>query len=427
MPQVVALKFAEGDFPTYYLPGPVADVKAQDFCVAPRNQSEQVGFVAAVEMWSARQTSPDHPLPSLSRRATPEEIERWWQQKAFERRAMVICKEKVLQHGLPIKISVAQFDEKAGKITFYFTSDKRVDFRALVRDLATILRCRIELWQIGAREEAQLLDGHGICGLRTCCSSWLKNFNPVTLRMAKDQDIDLPPAKLTGQCGRLLCCLAYELEAYQQLAAEALPRGTGVRHARGKGVVVDRNLISRVYVLSDEDGKYISVPFDEIQEFHLPEQMKKMGARMRGQARENGNGGEAGPGPEPPTPPSRPGAGASRREETRRGASRSARRSEEPSGAPHRETQESSASLPKESEEPLAALEDEEAVEMEDFEETGMEAPDAGSREENGDAGEASPRSARRRRSSSRRRRRRPGAGPSGEGHSGGSGGEAGG
>jgi cell fate regulator YaaT (PSP1 superfamily) len=176
MPQVVALKFAEGDFPTYYLPGPVADVKAQDFCVAPRNQSEQVGFVAAVEMWSARQTSPDHPLPSLSRRATPEEIERWWQQKAFERRAMVICKEKVLQHGLPIKISVAQFDEKAGKITFYFTSDKRVDFRALVRDLATILRCRIELWQIGAREEAQLLDGHGICGLADLLLSWLKNF-----------------------------------------------------------------------------------------------------------------------------------------------------------------------------------------------------------------------------------------------------------
>jgi len=296
MPQIVALKFAPADFPICYLPGPVADLNVQDFCIALREGEEDVGFVSALETWASAQLPPERELPALIRRATENEIQRWWEEKAFERRATVICKEKVVQQNLPMKISSVHYTAKSNKITFNFTSDKRVDFRQLVRDLAAALRCRIELWQIGAREEARMQDGCGICGLRTCCTAWLQDFKPVSLRMAKDQDIDLPPGKLTGQCGRLLCCLAYELEAYRELSRDSLPRGATVTHSAGRGVVVDRNLVRRVYLVSDENGKISPVPFSAIQNYSLPEQMKSMGG---GGGRGMGRNGREGAGHAP--------------------------------------------------------------------------------------------------------------------------------
>jgi len=282
MPVVIAFKFSQEELPKYYLPGTLdeEEVKEQDFYVAPREGSEDVGFVAALEHWSRHQVRPDRPLPVLLRRATPDEIERWWEIKALERRALLTCKEKVTEHNLPMKVSTVRYETKNNKLAFLFTSDKRVDFRALVRDLAALLRCRIELWQIGVREEARVQDGYGVCGLRTCCSAWIKDFKPINLKMAKEQDIDLPPSKLTGQCGRLLCCLSYEVDAYRELAREALPKGTTLIHSKGRGVVVDRNLIRRTYLVADEHSVMSTISAKDIVEFSYPDQMKKMGKKM---------------------------------------------------------------------------------------------------------------------------------------------------
>ncbi len=269
--------------PKYFLPGSLAGegLGVQDFCVAPREGNEDVGFVVALEHWAGRQVQPDRPLPSLIRRATDREIARFWEIKTLERRALVTCKEKVVAHGLPMKVFSCRFEARNNKLAFQFTSDKRVDFRALVRDLAGELRCRIELWQVGVREETRIQDGYGICGLRTCCSSWIKDFRPINLKMAKEQDIDLPPSKLTGQCGRLLCCLSYEVEAYRELSQHSLPKGTTVVHSRGQGVIVDRNLIRRQYIVGDAQGALSTINASDIREFSLPEQMKHMGKKVR--------------------------------------------------------------------------------------------------------------------------------------------------
>lgn len=287
MPVVIALKFAEQEMPLYYLPGPLSreELKRNHFCVAIREDEEEVGFIAAVEHRAKIQIERDPPYPVILRRATESEVTQWWESKILERRAMQTCKDKVVEHNLPMKVSAVRYLPKSNKLAFQFTSDKRVDFRLLVRDLASILRCRIELWQIGVREEARLIDGFGICGLQTCCATWIREFNPINLKMAKDQEIDLPPSKLTGQCGRLLCCLAYEVESYRELSRESLPRGTTVTHAGGRGVIVDRNLLQNSYLVSDEAGVISVVSASAIHEFSFPAQMKQMGKKISGETR----------------------------------------------------------------------------------------------------------------------------------------------
>lgn len=287
MPVVIALKFAEHEMPLYYLPGPLSreELKTNNFCVALREEEEEVGYIAGIEHRAKIQIERDPPFPAIVRRATESEVTQWWENKLLERRAMQTCKEKVIEHNLPMKVSTVRYLPKMNKLAFQFTSDKRVDFRLLVRDLASILRCRIELWQIGVREEARLIDGFGVCGLQTCCATWIKDFNPINLKMAKDQDIDLPPSKLTGQCGRLLCCLAYEVECYRELSRESLPRGATITHAGGRGVIVDRNLLQNSYLVSDEAGAISVVPASSIREYSLPPQMKQMGKKLGSESR----------------------------------------------------------------------------------------------------------------------------------------------
>jgi cell fate regulator YaaT (PSP1 superfamily) len=293
MPSVVAIKFSNEEMPTYYRPGQLAGrLKVQDFCVVQRDDIEAVGFVAAIETWAQVQLDTRHePIPEVIRHANDTEKEKFWEWKAFERKALVLCKEKVFDSNLPMKVSRVRYEPKNHKLFFHFTSEKRVDFRALVKDLGAMLHCRIELWQIGPREESRILDGFGVCGLRTCCSSWIKDFHPVNLKMAREQDLELPPTKLTGQCGRLLCCLAYELDAYRDLSKEALPRGTTVIHEAGKGVVVDRNLIKKTYLVADETGKLSTIAASTIKESKVPEQLRETGKKMSGGDRESGGGG----------------------------------------------------------------------------------------------------------------------------------------
>jgi cell fate regulator YaaT (PSP1 superfamily) len=281
----IQAKFSQEEMPTLYDPGALLDLKPQDFVVVPRNGSEDVAFVAALEFKprSALKLRRD-PFPRVIRRATEKEVEAWWERKTVERKALVICKEKARELQLDIKVSHVRVDMHDNRAIFHFTSDQRVDFRALVRDLSAVLKMRIDLWQIGVRDEARMIDGFGICGVQTCCSTWLKEFRPITIRMAKDQDINLPPTKLSGQCGRLLCCLSYEVDQYREMSKAALPKGSTIKYGEDKeGVIVDRNLIANTYLVSDGQGVLTTVKAHEIHgnEARVPEQMKQFGRTFR--------------------------------------------------------------------------------------------------------------------------------------------------
>ena len=155
------------------------------------------------------------PLKSLVRLATQEDIEKIEQNRLKEEEAKKTCLSKIIEHQLPMKLVDVEYTFDSSKIVFYFTADGRVDFRELVKDLAAIFRARIELRQIGVRDEAKILGGIGACGRELCCVSFLGDFEPVSIRMAKDQNLSLNPTKISGICGRLMCCLKYENEGYE--------------------------------------------------------------------------------------------------------------------------------------------------------------------------------------------------------------------
>ncbi|HWP98220.1 MAG TPA: stage 0 sporulation family protein [Syntrophomonadaceae bacterium] len=160
------------------------------------------------------------PLKKVLRKAREEDQEAYRKNKLKEREALEICKKKIIEHGLPMRLIDVEYTFDMGKIIFYFTAEGRVDFRELVKDLAGIFKTRIELRQIGVRDEAKMLGGLGTCGRELCCCSFLGEFEPVSIRMAKEQNLSLNPAKISGICGRLMCCLKYESELYESKVRE---------------------------------------------------------------------------------------------------------------------------------------------------------------------------------------------------------------
>ena len=225
------------------------------------------------------------PLRKLIRIATESDFKRIEENKEKEKRAFGLCEKKIAEHKLDMKLVDVEYTFDNSKILFYFTSDGRVDFRELVKDLAAMFRTRIELRQIGVRDEAKLLGGLGICGRPFCCSSFLNGFQPVSIKMAKEQGLSLNPVKISGTCGRLMCCLKYEQEAYSDLLKTTPKVGAIVSTNDGKGTVIEVNLLTRkltvkldkspdaapsVYKADDvkviRDGR-ISVNRKEIEEF----------------------------------------------------------------------------------------------------------------------------------------------------------------
>lgn len=185
------------------------------------------------------------PLKKVIRKATDEDLKKLEQNKAKEKDALKTCESLVMQHGLDMKLVDVEYTFDNSKIMFYFTADGRVDFRALVKDLASVFRTRIELRQIGVRDEAKMLGGLGVCGKPFCCSSFLGEFQPVSIKMAKEQGLSLSPVKISGTCGRLMCCLKYEQEAYTDLLKRTPKVGAIVKTPLGKGVVVENNLLTQ--------------------------------------------------------------------------------------------------------------------------------------------------------------------------------------
>jgi cell fate regulator YaaT (PSP1 superfamily) len=192
--------------------------------------------------------------------------------KSKEMEALTICHERVLQHNLPMKLVEAEYNFDGSRLTFYFTAEERVDFRALVRDLAAIFRTRIELRQIGARDQAKLQGGTGSCGKALCCSSWLTDFGIVSIKMAKEQGLPLNPTKISGVCGRLMCCLSYENDNYIQAKQQMPQIGSMFNTPSGMGKVVGVNVPQNSVEVMLESGATIHVPVN------APEQQSNRGS-----------------------------------------------------------------------------------------------------------------------------------------------------
>lgn len=194
------------------------------------------------------------PLKKVMRVATAEDLKKVEENAAREKQAFTICNEKIAKHKLEMKLVDVEFTFDNNKILFYFTADGRVDFRELVKDLASVFRTRIELRQIGVRDEAKMMGGLGICGRPFCCSTFLGEFQPVSIKMAKEQGLSLNPSKISGTCGRLMCCLKYEQEAYEELLRTTPRQGAIVRTQDGKGTVAEVNLLTGMLkVVPDKD------------------------------------------------------------------------------------------------------------------------------------------------------------------------------
>jgi cell fate regulator YaaT (PSP1 superfamily) len=189
------------------------------------------------------------PLKKVIRLATEDDLLTVQLNKQKEKEAYEICLKKIKEHGLPMKLIDVEYTFDVSKIIFYFTAEGRVDFRELVKDLAAVFHTRIELRQIGVRDEAKMLGGLGSCGRALCCTSFLGDFEPVSIRMAKDQNLSLNPGKISGICGRLMCCLKFENEAYERARELLPPPGSKVKTPKGPGQVVEVNLLKETVLV----------------------------------------------------------------------------------------------------------------------------------------------------------------------------------
>ncbi len=244
MAEVIGVRFKEVG-KVYYFDPTNNEFKIGDKVIVETSRGIECGMVAI-----ANKTVSDkdivHPLKKIIRAADENDLKHIEDNKRKEKRAFSICQKKIAEHGLEMKLVEVEYTFDNNKILFYFTSDGRVDFRALVKELAAIFRTRIELRQIGVRDEAKMLGGIGVCGRPLCCNSYLGEFQPVSIKMAKEQGLSLSPVKISGTCGRLMCCLKYEQEAYTELLKKIPKVGAIVETPNGNGVVIETNPISKV-------------------------------------------------------------------------------------------------------------------------------------------------------------------------------------
>ncbi|MFC1658206.1 stage 0 sporulation family protein [Candidatus Omnitrophota bacterium] len=234
--------------------------KVGDYLVLEQDRGQDYGCILAV-LDSSRGGHETKILKKVLRRASDKDLQQIEQNRQKARQAANTCLSKIQQHKLPMKLVGAEYSFDLSKIIFYFTAEGRVDFRNLVKDLAKIFRVRIELKQIGVRDEAKLFGGIGPCGRRLCCATFLKNFEPVSIKMAKEEGLPLNPPKISGICGRLMCCLGYEYETYKRLVRGLPQQGERVHTPQGKGKVIAVNLFKRMVVVELDDGRQVKVSY----------------------------------------------------------------------------------------------------------------------------------------------------------------------
>ena len=242
MTKVIGVRFKANGKSYYFSPGDL-ELQQGDHVIVETARGTECGEVAKGPH-DVPDSSIVKPLKTVTRMADAVDVRRMQQNRADEKRAFSVCEERIAKHKLDMKLVDVEYTLDRNKILFYFTADGRIDFRDLVKDLAGVFRTRIELRQIGVRDESKMLGGLGICGQPFCCSRFLRDFQPVSIKMAKEQGLSLNPAKISGSCGRLMCCLAYEQPAYEYLNRITPGVGSIVNTPEGVGAVVETNVIS---------------------------------------------------------------------------------------------------------------------------------------------------------------------------------------
>ncbi|MBR1739852.1 MAG: stage 0 sporulation family protein [Ruminococcus sp.] len=242
-----------------------AELAIGDKVIVETSRGVECCEVALVDREIDETTYPT-PIKPIIRKATEADFKTIEKNKIREKEAFEICKKKIEEHKLKMDLISAECTFDNNKLLFYFTAENRVDFRELVKDLASVFRTRIELRQIGVRDEAKMLGGLGICGQPFCCSRFLGDFQPVSIKMAKEQGLSLNPTKISGCCGRLMCCLKYEQDSYEDLLKTTPKAGAIVKTSEGRGIVEEVNLLTgKLRVKIDKSDNVVTVKKDEVE------------------------------------------------------------------------------------------------------------------------------------------------------------------
>jgi cell fate regulator YaaT (PSP1 superfamily) len=282
MALIVGIRFNPAGKIYYFDPTGFEDTRMGQYLVVETSRGEEVGRVV-IPPGNVDDEEIVKRLKSVQRRATALDLTQMAFYRHKEQQALARCQEKVHEHNLPMKMVRAEYNYDGSRLIFFFAAEKRVDFRSLVQDLARSFRARIELRQIGVRDEAKLLGGMGRCGLTLCCSTWLTEFSPVSIKMAKLQDLPLSPMDISGVCGRLLCCLAYESDQYAAIK-ENLPRvGKVIETPHGRGKVIQINVVKETVQVELENQVTVEVSHQELSTTEQPSTRRPK--RRRGQRR----------------------------------------------------------------------------------------------------------------------------------------------
>lgn len=260
MIETVGIRFKKGG-KVYDFDAAGNEFNKGDYAVVETVRGLECGLVARANH-QINEDDVTKPLKKVIRHASSEDIKNLEENKVKEKEAFKICEEKIEAHGLQMNLVDVEYTFDRSKIIFYFTADGRVDFRELVKDLAFVFRTRIELRQIGVRDESRMVGGFGMCGRPFCCNTFLNDFQPVSIKMAKEQGLSLNPSKISGTCGRLMCCLKYEQDTYEHLLRHTPKVGAIVETQKGRGRVIENNLFSgmlKVTLDRNPDAAPISV------------------------------------------------------------------------------------------------------------------------------------------------------------------------
>ena len=235
MKNIVGVRFKKPG-KIYFFDPENLEINNKDFVIVETTQGQEFGEVV-ISNRKVEDSSLQKPLKKIIRIATAKDIKHNEENKKREKEAFEICNKKIKEHKLDMTLTDVEFKFDNSKVLFFFTADGRIDFRELVKDLATIFKTRIELRQIGVRDEVKRIGGNGICGRELCCCSFLGNFETVSIKMAKEQNMSLNPSKISGNCGRLMCCLKYEQEVYEEKINRLPKVGAIVKTEDGEGTV----------------------------------------------------------------------------------------------------------------------------------------------------------------------------------------------
>lgn len=279
MPEVVGIRFKRAGRIYFFDPGAL-DLAVDELVIVETARGTEIGRVA-IGRRQVVENEITEPLKPVVRRAESEDLRKMSAFKAKEQDALRKCREKVAHHGLPMKLVGAEYNFDGSRLTFFFTADGRVDFRELVKDLAATFRTRIELRQIGVRDEAKYLGGLGRCGRALCCTAFLGEFEPVSIKMAKDQDLPLNPMKISGLCGRLLCCLSYENEHYCDCKQRMPKLGEEVDTPKGSGFVVAINVLKESVTVELQSGATIESSVSELTCRHRQSELARNSSHRR--------------------------------------------------------------------------------------------------------------------------------------------------